>query len=247
MKKNPMNTVIYTRVSTDDQADGTSHHAQRELCHTYLKLHNLPAATQLTCDTASGKDLNRPGIKELIQQAEQGQLERIIVLKLDRLTRNIKDLCHLLELFEKHNVELHGVQDRLDTSSASGRLIMHIMASVAQWERATIAERTSTALTHIKNQGYLIGRAPYGWSPVEEWDGPGMLITPNEDYTYVLSARAMRKQGQTLANIGYACANNRHPQQGKRILASPLIEELEAVHKPDGTLIGYKRPTQHIE
>ena len=72
----------------------------------------------------------------------------MIVTKLDRLTRSLKDLCSLLELFEKRGVALISVAESLDTASAAGRLVITILAAVSQWEREAIAERTRDARRH---------------------------------------------------------------------------------------------------
>jgi site-specific DNA recombinase len=77
----------------------------------------------------------------------------VIIAKLDRLTRSVKDLCSLLELFEKRGVALISVAESLDTASAAGRLVITIMAAVSQWEREAIGERTRDALWHKRRSG----------------------------------------------------------------------------------------------
>jgi DNA invertase Pin-like site-specific DNA recombinase len=77
-----------------------------------------------------------------------GGVQAVIVAKLDRLTRSVKDLCGLLELFEKRKVALISVAEALDTGSAAWRLVITIMGAVSQWEREAIGERTRDALQH---------------------------------------------------------------------------------------------------
>ncbi len=72
----------------------------------------------------------------------------LIVAKLDRLTRSVKDLAELLERFERKGVALVSVAESLDTGSAAGRLVLNITAAVSQWEREAIGERTKDALSH---------------------------------------------------------------------------------------------------
>ena len=79
---------------------------------------------------------------------EARKIEAVVVAKLDRLTRSVKDLCGLLELFEKRKVALISVAESLDTGSAASRLVITIMGTVSQWERETIGERTRDALRH---------------------------------------------------------------------------------------------------
>jgi len=84
---------------------------------------------------------------------EAGQVKAVIVAKLDRLTRSVKDLCELLERFERRGVALVSVAESLDTGSAAGRLVLNIMAAVSQWEREAIGERTRDAMRHKRSQG----------------------------------------------------------------------------------------------
>src|SRR6202050_4373823 len=92
-----------------------------------------------------------------------GKVQGVIVAKLDRLTRSVKDLCGLLELFEKRKVALISVAESLDTGSAAGRLVITIMAAVSQWEREAIGERTRDALRHKRGKGERVGNIGSGY------------------------------------------------------------------------------------
>src|SRR5581483_6243546 len=105
----------------------------------------------------SAKDLNRPGVQRLLALVNSGKVDAVIVAKLDRLTRSVKDLCALLELFEKRKVALISVVESLDTGSAAGRLVITIMGAVSQWEREAIGERTRDALRHKRTSGERVG------------------------------------------------------------------------------------------
>src|SRR5213078_2536949 len=82
----------------------------------------------------SAKGLNRPGVERLMALVRAGTVQAVIVAKLDRLTRSVKDLSALLELFEKKKVALISVAESLDTGSAAGRLVITIMGAVSAWE-----------------------------------------------------------------------------------------------------------------
>src|SRR6266404_4683937 len=87
-----------------------------------------------------------------------------------RLTRRVKDLCGLLELFEKHRVALISVAEALDTGSAAGRLVITIMGAVSQWEREAIGERTRDALRHKRGSGERVGNIEFGYRlSVDRW------------------------------------------------------------------------------
>jgi DNA invertase Pin-like site-specific DNA recombinase len=80
----------------------------------------------------SAKSLNRPGMQRLLALVDAGEVQAVIVAKLDRLTRSVKDLCELLERFERRGVALISVAESLDTGSAAGRLVLNIMTAVSQ-------------------------------------------------------------------------------------------------------------------
>ena len=87
----------------------------------------------------------------------------MIIAKLDRLTRSVRDLAELLELFQRRGVALVSVAESLDTGSASGRLVLNIMTAVSQWEREAIGERTRDALRHKKAKGERVGNVAFGY------------------------------------------------------------------------------------
>jgi len=104
----------------------------------------------------SAKSLNRPGMARLLSLVDAGAVDTIIIAKLDRLTRSVRDLAELLERFTRRGVSLVSVADALDTRSAAGRLVLNIMVSVSQWEREAIGERRGTPCS-------TSGRTASGW------------------------------------------------------------------------------------
>ena len=138
-----MRAISYSRVSTDKQADqGVSLEAQEAKIRAMAVVQGAEIVETIVAGGESAKSLNRPGMKRLLSRVEACQIDAVIVAKLDRLTRSVKDLCGLLELFEKRGVALISVAVSLDTGSAAGRLVITIMAAVSQWEREAIGERT---------------------------------------------------------------------------------------------------------
>jgi site-specific DNA recombinase len=87
-------------------------------------------------------------MERLLSLVNEGKVDTVIIAKLDRLTRSVKDLAELLERFQRRGVSLVSVAESLDTGSAAGRLVINIMTAVSQWEREAIGERTSTRVTH---------------------------------------------------------------------------------------------------
>ena len=138
-----MKAIGYVRVSTDRQAgQGVSLEAQESKIRANSTVQGGVLFNVIIDGRESAKNLNRPGLQRLLALVESGKIEAVIIAKLDRFTRSMKDLCSLLELFEKRGVALISIAESLDTASAAGRLVITIMAAVSQWEREAIGERT---------------------------------------------------------------------------------------------------------
>ena len=121
--------------------------------------------------------------------------------KLDRLTRSVKDLCGLLELFEKRKVALISVAEALDTGSAAGRLVITIMGAVSQWEREAIGERTRDALRHKRAQGQRVGNIGFGYQLAAD----ERHVEPNlAEQAALAELRRLRKQGCSLRAVAAA-------------------------------------------
>ena len=157
-----MAAVGYVRVSTEKQADvGISLEAQTEKIQAMAVVQGLELDEVIIDAGESAKSLSRPGMERLLQLVDSGAAETVIVAKLDRLTRSVKDLAELLEHFNRRGASLVSVAESLDTGSASGRLVLNIMTAVSQWEREAIGERTRDALSHKKAKGERVGTIPW--------------------------------------------------------------------------------------
>lgn len=216
--------VGYVRVSTKEQAE-----SKLSLVHQEEKIRALASAhdhnlTRIFNDAAeSAKDLNRPAVQELLEEVEKGRVGHVIIYKLDRLTRSVESLGYLIRLFEKRGVTLSSVQESLDTSTASGRMVVNLLGMIAQWERETIAERTSAALSVKRSRNEKLGGIrPFGWA-VKVKDGLKTLAPdPKETPTLkaILDARWSRKGYQEIAED----LNRRgiRPRDGSRWYASTV-------------------------
>jgi DNA invertase Pin-like site-specific DNA recombinase len=110
----------------------------------------------------------------------------------------VKDLCTLLDSFERRGVALISVAESLDTSSAAGRLVLNIMTAVSQWEREAIGERTRDALSHKRKRGERVGNIPFGSKLAD--DGQHLEPDPDEQTT-LNEIRSLRKRGTTMRDI----------------------------------------------
>src|SRR5438093_2282962 len=158
-----MRAIGHVRVSTDKQADhGVSLEAQEVKIRAMGIVQGAEIVDLIVDGGESAKNLVRPGMERLLALVNERKVDTVIIAKLDRLTRSVKDLCGLLELFEKRKVALVSVAESLDTGSAAGRLVITIMGAVSQWEREAIGERTRDALKHKRGQGERVGNIAFG-------------------------------------------------------------------------------------
>ena len=144
----------------------------------------------------SAKSLQRPGMVRIVEGVAAGSIGRVIVLKLDRLTRSTRDLDELLRLFAKADAALVSVSETLDTTSACGRLMLNVIGSIAQWEREVIAERTASGLATKRRQRAVYGATPFGYTKV----GKVLVPEPREQAALGEAAR-MDREGASFREI----------------------------------------------
>lgn len=159
--------IGYVRVSTEEQArDGVSLSSQEERIRGYCGLYGLTLVAVVRDEGVSAKNLDRPALRGALAALREGSAAGIVVAKLDRLTRSVRDLGELLEGYfgERAGKLLFSVGDQIDTTKAAGRLVLNVLMSVAQWERETIVERTRDAMQHKRSKGERVGTVPYGYT-----------------------------------------------------------------------------------
>lgn len=196
--------IAYVRVSTEKQADaGLSLEAQKAKVTAYAGLYDLELVEVIVDAGVSAKSLNRPGLDRALAMLKSGKAEALVVVKLDRLTRSVRDLGDLVErYFASGKAALLSVSEQIDTRSAGGRLVLNVLASVSQWEREAIGERTAAVMQFKASQGeYTGGAAPYGFR-VEA----GQLVEVEAEQLVVTAARELRAAGLSLAKVSAALA-----------------------------------------
>lgn len=226
----PMKTAIgYVRVSTEQQADqGVSLEAQREKVRAYCDLYGFELARIEADEGASASTLNREGLQRALDALDDGEADALVVVKLDRLTRSVRDLDALLNrYFADGEHALVSVAEQVDTTTATGRMILNVLMSVSQWEREVIGERTSAALQHKKANGeYTGGKVPFGYQLDD--DGARLVECP-EEQTILAEIQALRGEGLSLRKIADELnrrgvprrnGNNWHHVAVKRVLGA---------------------------
>jgi len=199
-KPGTLRAIGYVRVSTGKQA--LSPEAQEEKIRQMAALKGVQLV-DVVVDRESAKEGSihkRPGIARIFDLARAHQVERVIIAKLDRLTRSVVDLGELLTELDRAGVSLVSATETwMDTGSAAGRLVINIIVCVAQWEREAIAERTAAVLQHKKAHGKVYNHTPYGF----ERQGDNLVVAPVEQE---IRARIFKEReiGLSLAEIADA-------------------------------------------
>lgn len=211
-----MTKVIgYVRVSTEEQANsGVSLDAQREKIQGYAKLYDLELVDIVTDDGVSAKTLNRPGMSRVLELLDSGEVTAVLVAKLDRLTRSLKDWQYLIETYfsEKGGCQLLSVSDSIDTRTAAGRLVLNILLSVYQWEREAISERTRDALHHKMRNGERVGALKYGYRLAD--DGK-TLVEDEPEQVVIEDMELMRARKISFRDIAETLNQDGIPARGR--------------------------------
>ena len=224
-----MRAAIYTRKSTDEGLEQAfnSLDAQREACVAFILSQKHEGWTVLP--TAyddggySGGTLERPGLKKLIADIEAGQIDVIVVYKVDRLTRALSDFAKLVDVFDRRGVSFVSITQQFNTTTSMGRLTLNVLLSFAQFEREVIGERVRDKIAASKKKGmWMGGTVPLGYDVKDR----KLVVNPTEARTVVdifqryVRVKSVRALGEELATAGV---------KSKRRV------------RPDGTEYGHQR------
>ncbi|MEZ4444554.1 MAG: recombinase family protein [Polyangiaceae bacterium] len=197
--------VGYVRVSTAQQADGgVSLDAQRAKLEAYAVALDLDLVRVEVDAGVSAKGLDRPALQAALAHLDAGEADGLLVAKLDRLTRSVRDLGWLVESSRfGERWSLLSVADSIDTRTAGGRLVLNVLVSVSQWEREAIGERTRDALHHVRAEGAKLGGEALGWTRSDETDKHGRRVVVHDGREAGTIARAveLRDQGHTWRDV----------------------------------------------
>ena len=158
--------AVYARVSTQEQAsEGTSLEHQCEQLKIYCQSQEWQVVGIYVDPGHTGKDADRPGLKNVLSGAKLGLFQKVAVYKLDRLARKLRLLLELEETLKDCGVYLYSLKDQVDTSTAIGRTVFQVLGLVSEWERETIIERTKTGrISRYKAGCWAGGKCLYGYS-----------------------------------------------------------------------------------
>ena len=174
--------IGYARVSTDDQ----NLDAQTDAL-------TAAGAGKLFADKISGSKRKRPELDRMLDQLRDGDV--VVVTKYDRLARSLKDLLEIVEAIKERDAGFRSLAEDIDTTTSAGRLAFHVFASIAQFERERISERTKEGLASARKRGRIGGRPPCPIGRPEgrgaAHEGPGSPCGPGDRP----SVQGQRKNG----------------------------------------------------
>ncbi|EAQ26830.1 recombinase family protein [Roseovarius sp. 217] len=158
--------AVYTRKSSEEglEQEFNSLHAQREACEAYIASQRsegwVLVRDQYDDGGISGGTLDRPGLKRLLTDVEDGLVDVVVVYKIDRLSRSLMDFSKLVEVFDRNGVTFVSVTQSFNTTTSMGRLTLNILLSFAQFEREVTAERIRDKVAASRKKGMWMGGCP---------------------------------------------------------------------------------------
>ena len=170
MSDKKIRCAIYTRKSTEEglEQEFNSLQAQREACEAYIKSqkheHWQLLPTEYDDGGYSGGNMERPALKKLLLDVQNGLIDIIVVYKIDRLTRSLMDFSKIVEVLDKHNASFVSITQHFNTTTSMGRLTLNMLLSFAQFEREVTGERIRDKISASKKKGmWMGGKPPLGY------------------------------------------------------------------------------------
>ena len=201
--------VGYIRVSTQGQAEeGVSLEAQRAKIEAWCNLNDGELVAVFEDAGISGSGMvKRDGLQDALKATTKGMA--LVTYSISRLARNTRDMLDIAERLEKKGADLVSLSERIDTTTASGRMVFRMLAVLAEFEREQIGERTRMALAHKKANGEIYAATPFGFEAIE-----GRLVEVKRESRIVAEILRQRQAGASLAII--ANDLNNRGIEGKR-------------------------------
>ena len=235
---------VYTRVSTDEQArDGYSIAEQERMSKAAIESKGWVYVGTYSDPGISGRKMDRPGLNAMFDAIRSGDVEAVVVYKLDRLSRKQKDTMTIIEdIFLENNVYLYSLNEALDTSTPWGRAMIGILSAFNQMESETIQMRTTDGrLAKAKKGGYAGGKPPLGYRSID-----GELVIVPSEAEIVRTIFDMRKSGKTLMGIAEELNKAGYRSKTGNLFRHSAVQKIldneqvyRGVHKYGNDGIGY--------
>jgi site-specific DNA recombinase len=181
--ENKVKVLGYCRVSTNMQSEeGTSLDFQKEQIETYCKNNNLDLVSTFS-EAISGSiyPRKRPLLAHILREIDYGNVEGVVVYKLDRLSRSIKDTIELLAELSSKKKCFYEIKNNLSNQGALGSFTLHLFSALAQLERSMIQERVNEIIKYRRDRNLLLGGVPFGKKVFPTEDNDSILIDDEEE------------------------------------------------------------------
>mgnify|MGYP001605248848 CR=1 FL=1 len=221
-----MKIAIYIRVSTEDQAkEGYSLEVQREYLESFAKREGLEIFKIYQDDGISGYSTERPALKELLKDAKDRKFDLVLVYKIDRFSRNLKDLLNLVDELSSSGVGFKSATEPFDTTTSAGKLMFQQLGSFAEFERNRIAERVFPGMIKGVQQGNWQGAryAPYGYRYNKQ---KKLLEIDEEESKVVKLIYTMFLCDKSIRNITEYLTRKGHRNRKGNIFSTKLIGDI---------------------
>lgn len=205
-----LTVVGYVRVSSEEQAKkGLSIEYQIDKIKEYCKLKEYKLSNIYADKGRSGGTIkDRPEFKQMLNDAEKGLFNALIVLKIDRFSRSGRDLILSLDDLNKHNIQFVSIMESIDTTTAIGKAVLQIIGIIASLERDLAKERTEAIQLNKVKKGQIISRVPFGYDIKKEYDDEGNLLSnkifvnkKEVDIVKKIFELALKKSKKDISNI----------------------------------------------
>lgn len=190
---------LYPRVSTEDQSRfGHSLDEQEDRLKKLCEFKDYEIYKVYREEGVSAKDTNRPKFKEMIQDMKDGKINKIVVYKLDRLTRSIQDLENICKMLEEYNCDLESVAEEINTGNANGKFFIRMLTILAQLEIERTSERTKFGLIGAAKKGHISGQPVLGYT---KKDKSKKLVIDELESDVVKRIFSMYLEGSSVCHI----------------------------------------------
>src|SRR5215212_4735253 len=211
--------ALCLRVSSEEQRERETIEIQREFLQEYCRLYNLEVAQIYADDGVSGTIPlhERPEGRRLLEDAKGGEFSTVLVYRLDRLGRSLMVTVDAHDRLQAFGVALKSATEPIDTSNPSGRLIFQMLASFAEFERASIRERTQAGLHRALRNGKQLGMIPYGYDIAPD----GSFVIVEDEAQRVAEIIANIAAGATLYSEAERLNDEGVPSPGSKYRGKP--------------------------
>jgi len=228
--------IGYVRVSTTEQAiEGVSLAAQRAKIAAWCAANGYELVTTHQDKESGRRTDNRPGVQRALAEVTQHKGAALVVYSLSRLARSTQDALAMSKRLDKAGADLVSLSEKIDTTSAAGKMVFRMLAVLAEFERDIISERTTVAMQHKKAKGERISREPaYGW----RFTADNRVVRDAREQRIVSRVLVLRACGQSLRQIAATlAAAGLRPRTGRHWHAKTIKRIVDAHPAPCGGVV----------